>query len=82
MLTYYGNLFATYIKSDVAHLKLTQAMYQLYPNKAGKNFNEQYSFSNKCFCKIHEDGDNVCGLLVFPISKGMLSKYLSNEEIQ
>jgi len=30
-----------YIKSDVVHLKLTQAIYQLYPNIAGKNFNEQ-----------------------------------------
>ena len=78
-----GNILQhTYIKSDVVHLKLIQAIYQLYPNKAGKNFNEVYSFSNKCFCKIHEDRDNVRGLLIFPTSKGRLNKYLSNKEIK
>ena len=33
----------------------------------------------KCFCEIHADRDNVCGLLLFPVSKRALNKYLSNK---
>lgn len=80
-----------FISNQMYTLNLYNVIYQLYLHKTGKRINELYSllhlpesekkkaFLNKDFYKIREDRDNVCGLLVFPASKRMLNKYLSNE---